>query len=128
MKKYRLLINFIVVTIVFIIMYYNLVPSEEENNCMLDKRFRNLVFDGVITNKYYDKTEHSYPTLDVKALNNDSIQKINLIGEKSHLFNLLQTSDTILKEKHSDIVMRKRNGVYSIFMKADFDCKDRGIK
>ena len=77
-------------------MYHNLVPSEEENNCRLDKRFKNLVFNGVIINKYYDKTEHSYPTLDLKALTNDSIQKINLIGEKSNLFNMLQISDTII--------------------------------
>lgn len=108
-------------------LYYG-VPSEEENNCRLDKRFRNLVFDGVIINKYYDKTDHSNPTLDVKTLNNDSIQKINLIGEKSHLFNLLQISDTIMKEKHSDVVMRKRNGTCTGYIKADFNCKNSSIK
>lgn len=124
MKKYRLIINIIVVIIVLIIMHHYLVPSTNEYNCIRDIRFKSLDINGVVIDKYYDETNHSYPTIDIKTLDNVSIQKINLFGEESNLFYLLQISDTIRKDKFRDIVMRKRNGTYTKLVKVDFDCKD----
>jgi hypothetical protein len=80
--------------------------------------------DGVIVNKCHDHLQHSYPAIDIQSTLDHSVLRFYLDGEKSNLFNLLCLSDTILKEKHSDIVSIKRNGVIKL-IKVDFGCKKR---
>ena len=105
-------------------MHHYLTLSNEESDCMNYKDFVDLNLDGIIINKYYDKSEHSYQTIELKSLYDNTIQKFYLVGEKSNLFNLLCKSDTILKKKHSNLVLRKRKGIYLIVTKADFGCKE----
>lgn len=123
MERIKSIINLILVIVIFLIMHHYLTPSNDEVDCMHYNDFIDLNLDGIITNKYYDKSQHSYPTIELKSLKDNDIQKIYLVGEKTDLFNLLCISDTILKKKYSDIVSKKRNGVFFKVTKVDFGCK-----
>lgn len=101
-------------------MYYYLVPSEEEANCVRYNEFVRLTIDGVVVNKCFDHHEHSYPAIDIK--NDHSVQRFYLLDD-SHLFERLNLSDTILKKENSDVVLIKRNGVFTKLIKPDFGCK-----
>jgi hypothetical protein len=122
MKLLKFTLNLFIVIVILSLMYHYLVPSEEESNCMRYNEFMELTMDGVIVNKCYDHQEHSYPAIDIKSSHDHSVQRFYIFGEKSNLFNLLCLSDTILKEKHSDIVSIKRNGINVNLVKVDFGC------
>ena len=111
------------VVVSFIIIMFCLLPNKNETNCKLYQEFVYLNIDGVVTNKYLDKHEHSYPTIEIKLFKNDSILKVNLVGEKSGLYSLLCKSDTNKKLKQSNIVCRKINGKFVNLVKVDFGCK-----
>lgn len=123
MKKYKTIVNLVLVIVIFIIMLHYLTWSKEESDCNHYNDFKSLTFDGIVIGKYYDKSQHSYPTIELKSLHENSIQKIYLVGEKSNLFNLLSKSDTIFKKKNSALVLIKRNGLFSNLSKANFGCK-----
>lgn len=125
MKTLKIILNIFIVIVIFSLMYYYLVPSEDESNCSRYNEFMELALDGVVVNKCYDNLQHSYPAIDIKSSHNHSVQRFYLFGEKSNLFNLLCLSDTILKEKYCDIVSIKRNGTYIKLVKVDFGCKKR---
>jgi hypothetical protein len=115
----------ILVVVTFIIIVFCFLPNRNDVNCKLYKDFIDLDICGTVVDKYYDKSQHSYPTIEVKSLYNNSIQKVNLEGEVSDLYNLLSKLDTISKAKQSDIILRKEKGIFVRLIKADFDCVEK---
>lgn len=108
MKKY------IIVTLVLIwsfLIIWLIEPTNSRINSGLYKDFLDLSFYGVVDTKFIDTSNHSYPTLVLRFLDKDSVLSINLIGEKSGLYNEIHISDTLLKAKNDSIVFRKSNGL-----------------
>jgi len=123
MKSLRIIINIIIVVVGLILMVHYGRPNDNEIKCRLYNEFKDLNLNGVIINKYFDRTQHSYPTIEIRSIENDSIQKFYLVRDRSNLFNLLRINDTILKEIKYAVVFRKQNGEFIKLDSVDFDCK-----
>ncbi len=116
-KKYKYLIIFII----FLLLVYIAVPSINYTNCRIDQRFREISFDGVVVNKYLDKTQHSQPKVEILDLENNLI-RIYLYNEATGIYDKIRTNDTLRKKSGSNEIQVKTGGEYNRFGVADFNC------
>lgn len=125
MKKNNLVLS-IIGLIIFGIMLYVYFPSKNSTNCYADQIFKEQAFEGVVSRKYLDKNQHSVPIIEIKSIQNNRTDKVDLFGEFSGMYNSLNINDTIKKERSTNTVYIRKHGVYVIFGDADFQCETAG--
>ncbi len=70
-----------------------------------------MKIDGVVVKKYIDKTQHSYPIIEIKE--GSGINKLNLELELSALFDKIEIDDVISKKANNDsIVIFRQNKTF----------------
>jgi len=79
-----------------LLLYMWFAPSSNEKNCLHSRNVKNFSYKGVITDKYVDTNNHSYPILIV-----DESTEIDLTNEISGLFDYIRISDKIEKKSGS---------------------------
>jgi hypothetical protein len=120
MKFFKLAI----IIVAFLGAIYIIYNNNKESNCYRHKEFLPIKFNGRIIDKYLDSAEHLYPTIIIKQIDAKEFIHINLIHEKSDLFNYLQIGDTISKRKDQNIITIIRQAD-TIIRNIDFGCIDK---
>ena len=111
-NRSRNIISIIFIALFITYLYFKL-PSGKDVRERLNNDFLISQFEGVITNKFIDRNEHSYPIIIIKSFENDSLIRINLVRESTNIFDSLIISDSIYKYKNDSLLIRKRNGQQS---------------
>lgn len=94
----------VLIILLFFLMIKVLLPSKSEVFTNTRKAFFNINFKGYVINKYIDKTNHSYPIVVFKSVDDSSIIKLNFVKENSGLYNLIEINDTIQKKSNTFII------------------------
>lgn len=127
-KNYLLLgVSEIFLDLVFIttaILLFLSLPSFNDNSCRAFADFKNQEYKAVIVDKYYDKKEHSYPTLIYKDQNGNKIINQNLILDNSGLFDYVRIGDTLTKKKNEEYIQIKSAKVDTMII-LDFGCNTK---
>jgi hypothetical protein len=123
LRKYK----YLVVFLLFLLVIYAMVPSVNYTNCLNSQKFQVLIFDGVVVNKYLDKSQHSTPIVEIKNFEG-RIDSVDLLGDHSGLYNKMRVNDTLKKESGSNEIQIKIDGMYTRFGVADFNCDSTKLK
>ena len=75
----------------------------------------------MVINKYRDRSNHSIPIAELRTSNN-SIERVHLFGERSGLFNQINSGDSLKKSTGTNEILRKIDGAYVKFGYANFNC------
>ena len=124
MKIFR----YVLIIALFYFVGYSFSPSDNANNCHAEEQFHKKAFDGVVVDKFLDKTQHSVPVILVKNFGDNDPVKINLFLEASGLFEKFNKNDTVRKVSGSQEISIKQNGLYVRFGVAEFDCDREKLK
>jgi len=114
--------RYLIFILIFAYIAYTSSPTDNANRCHSQRVFSDAGFDGVLIDKFLDKSQHSIPVILIKKTDKDSVEKIGLFNEISGLFNNLSINDTIRKVKQSNTILVKVKGKYTYFGTADFKC------
>jgi hypothetical protein len=119
MKKIKIILFIVVIT--FIVCLYFLFGTEKK--CRGNEFFKNISFQGVVSKKYLDPTQHLIPVIDLVELQSNKINTIDFFLDISNSYDKIEISDTILKKEGSmDIYIIKNNN--AVFLtKVDFSCQ-----
>ena len=120
----RVLFSFSLCILFFIYIYF-FTPSFNEGHCLDYNHFKEMDINGVVVEKFRNPNEHSYPTLMIKNFNSDSLQSLNLLGDTTKTYDILNVSDTILKKKNEILLYFKENGSYKLLNAIDFGCNKK---
>lgn len=119
--------KYILLAAFFLLLIYVAVPSINYTNCRSQERFRNLVFDGAVTVKYLDKSEHSVPRIRITKAGT-SPDEVSFFAEYSGIFDRINVGDSLRKKSGSNEVLVKVNGYYRQLGIADFHCDSAKLK
>lgn len=108
--------------IILFLFFIWLQPSIKDINCIHFKTLENLSYRGVVINKFIDSTQHNYPTIVIKKMDNSRF-KFDLTHDKSGIYNFLLIGDTIVKRKESYQIEVSRNGMKNTFV-LDYGCDE----
>jgi hypothetical protein len=97
------------------------LPSFNDSACKAFAAFKNQEYKAVVIDKYYDKKEHSYPTLICKDLNGNKIVNQNFIFDNSGSFDYIQIGDILNKKKNEEYIQIK-NAKVDTLIALDFRC------
>ncbi len=117
LRKYK----YLVIVALFLLVVYAIVPSVNYTNCLSNQKFQKLAFDGVVVDKYLDKSQHSTPIVEIRNFEG-RIDSVYLFGDHSGLYDRIQISDTLKKESGSSEILTKTSNEYVRFGVADFKC------
>jgi hypothetical protein len=95
------------VVVLFLLTVYAAVPSVNYTNCGNNQRFQALTFDGVVVNKYLDRSQHSTPIVEIENFEG-RVDSVYLFGDHLGLYDRIQITDTLKKESGSNEVLTKR--------------------
>ena len=88
--------------LVFLLMCISIcffIPKKGEEECERQSAFNALSFRGVVKKKYIDKAQHSTPIIIIESLEFKEDDTLDLFGNRTDLFNVMQVKDTIVKYK-----------------------------
>jgi hypothetical protein len=117
LKKYK----YFIVAGLFFLTIYAVVPSVNYTNCLSNQKFREVTIDGVVVDKYFDKSQHSTPIVEIENFEG-LIDSIYFWGDHSGLFNKIQIKDTLKKKNGSNEILIKVEGKFEVFGIANFKC------
>ena len=122
--QYSLKANLIggIIFIILFLIFIWLQPSIKDINCSHFKTLKNVSYKGVVINKFIDSTQHNYPIVVVRQIDN-SIYKFDLTHDRSGLYRFLQIGDSIVKSKGAYNIEVIRSGMERIFI-LDYGCDD----
>jgi hypothetical protein len=91
--------GFPILTIVFIILAISHMKNfAEVDLCEYEEQFRQTEWNGIVTNKYIDKPNHAYETIEIE--NDGQIQKIqNWVLFQNGNFTQIEIGDSIVKKQ-----------------------------
>ena len=119
MKYVLLSLGFLVV---FFLLVKLLLPNLSDTDCILKQEFIGNQYIGVVKDKYVDVSQHSYPI--IKILDSrDSVLTLNLVMEKTGLYDKIEVGQHIYKPKGNDTVFLLAQGKKITLGKADFGCR-----
>ena len=102
----------VIIVLLFFLLLYLTLPSDKEVRENNRTNFINLSFRGVVSDKFIDKSEHSFPIVIIKSIEDTIVYKINFARESNSLFDSINTMDTVYKNKGENVIYSKRNKVY----------------
>ena len=102
----------IIIVLLFFLLLYLTLPSDEEVRENNRINFINLSFRGVVYDKFIDKSEHSFPIVIIKSIEDTIVYKINFARESNSMFDSLNTLDTVYKNRGENVIYSKRNNAY----------------
>jgi hypothetical protein len=114
-------LKYLLFIIIFFGSLYLFLPSDNYEVCRLQELFRKSAIKGVVVNKYYDKTQHSVPVIEVLDSTKTST-KHTIYRETSGLWSKIQVNDSIKKNEGDANVYVKRDDRYILLVTATFDC------
>lgn len=117
LKKYK----YLIIVVLFALTVYAAVPSINYTNCCNNQSFQALTIDGVVVNKYLDKSQHSTPIVEIENFEG-RVDSVYLFGDHSGLYDRIQVSDTLKKKSGTNEVLTKTRSKYVRFGVADFQC------
>jgi len=99
-SKKQILVSFIAIIGLIYLSYY-IFPSQNEALCREEFYMFNKSFNGIVTKKYIDSSQHNYPIVEYRSSNEQNIKRLNLSLESGFLYNFLQKGDYIEKPSES---------------------------
>lgn len=109
-KRNRLRYAFIILCLVLFIITRLSTSNAPYRACRdREEYMKDKEICGIVTKKFRDKEDHIYPKLIIKESNNKEL-KLNLVIDKSGLFDFIQVNDSIVKEKESLYLIVFRKG------------------
>ena len=112
------------VLILFIFFVAATIKEANVAPCNSYKDFKSSVYDYLIINKYIDSSEHSDPTLVLQDNKGYQFKNVDLIFDKTDLFDFLSIGDSIKKKKGADLI-RVVNSQIDTTLKVDFGCDEK---
>jgi len=117
----------IVSGILFFMFFFGLVwllfPGPNEASCNRQDDFLKLKINGLVLKKYIDKEQHSYPIIEVKDFDSDSVIVINLVCDKSDAFSKINVMDSLIKPTGVNSIFRNINNKLVMIAVVDFGCR-----
>ena len=112
-----------ILTIVFIVAaFLQMKDFTEVDWCKLQEQFRQTEWSGIVTNKYIDKPNHSYETIEIKS--HGQIQKIqNWVLFQNGNFEQIEVGDSIVKKQGLVNVSLYKSG-QEIQLIVDYGCEE----
>jgi len=108
--------------IAFFTMAYSLSPSDNAVHCSSNEYFRKLVFEGLVIDKFLDKTQHSVPVILIKNYSDSAINKISLADDVSGIYGITRVGNVLKKDfGHNDVYILYNNAFVEL-RKAEFRC------
>lgn len=123
LKKYK----YLVIVCLFLSIVYIIVPSMNYTNCLSSQKFREVIIDGVVINKYLDKSQHSTPIVEIQNFLG-RIDSVYFFGDHSGIFDRLNVKDTLKKSSGTNEILIRINGKYAQLGVADFKCDSAKLK
>lgn len=120
----------IIYIVLFLVLFFGLIkvflPGLNDSPCILTDNFNKLDINGIVIKKYIDSDQHSYPILKIRSNNGlDTVLTINLVLEKSGLFERINPLDTLYKHKDSNEIYIQQDNRLRLIGKADFGCVEK---
>ena len=122
-KKIRNIIAGLIALILVPAMFYYVLTSDGGDRCQWQKDFDKSRYYGVITEKFYDHTQHSVPLVILKNIGKGGIDTIDFLGDSSSIFDSLKRSDTVYKNVNTSTVFVRLNGRLKKVGDVAFGCK-----
>lgn len=119
----RTIIGILLVTILFFLIVC-LLPTLKDSECIWNNELKKIKLNGVVTKKYIDSTNHSFPFLEIKQFVSDTVIKVGLVGDTSNAYNIISVGDTIAKTKGSNLILLQ-NSQGKTVVKIDFGCNKK---
>jgi hypothetical protein len=111
MVKFKKFLGFVLFLI--LIVSINQLNTKCSNKQSM-KFYMELNFNGIISKKFINKSQHNYPILEIKQ-SGKKIQEVNLSTDNSGLFEYVQENDSIVKKHGLLTVHVYRNAVDTVF-------------
>jgi hypothetical protein len=112
--------TFLFLFILFILLHSKLFKDE---SCSVLKRYRRINLNGILTNKFIDSSEHSYPILVINNFDS-TVETINLVFDITNLFSVVDIGDSIFKKRNETWLEIKNNNKH-FKRNIDFGCSDK---
>jgi len=114
-----------VVLFLFFIIRFLIPELSKDSRCIIYKEFLKIGLDGVVLKKYIDSSQHSFPTVEIKNLNDFKIEILNLNLDTSGIYNKINLNDTLSKETGKDEVFVIKGKEKVLLSRIDFGCSNR---
>lgn len=116
----------ILLGLLFLVVFFGLVkfftPNLKDTPCKLYREFMKRELRGIVVNSYIDKSNHSYPIVEIKNEKTGKIEKLNFVLEKSDVFNKIHVSDFLVKVINSDAIFIEKASKLELVGNVDFGC------
>ena len=119
MKKQTIIGIFAIVF--FFATIFIFTPSVEQGECDAFNDFKMLTIDGIVSKKYIDSTQHSYPIIVIQNSHEKKLDTLNLVFEKTGAFQVISLYDTIQKKANDDVLIII-SGTTHTSKRIDFGC------
>jgi hypothetical protein len=100
------------------------IPFKMDEKCDWQNDFNKKLFEGVVVNKFIDSSQHSTPLIEIRNLKDNSIDSIDLFGDKSAVFDLINKYDTLYKPSKNNSVFVEDKNKLKLIGQVNFGCKD----
>lgn len=111
-----------IIGIIGVVIFFISQPSSEKICIQQYEKEKSVYYDGIVTNKYIDSTEHNYRTI---ILSNH--KSLWMDWDESGLYEFIEVNDSIVKDTGSYEVRLYRDSIEYNFI-IDFGCDDMAQK
>ena len=112
----------LIFTVLFIGFIYYMESHRDDAVCDAYAGYVARSFSGVVVKKFIDPHNHSFPFLYI--MSSDGIEKLNLVSDKNHTYNVIGVNDAIRKVKNDPWIYKIKDNQLSKFKLIDFGCKE----
>src|SRR5690606_21379102 len=86
--------------IIFILLSLSLllfIPFDGYDKCLRQEKFESLAFEGIVTRRFLDATQHSTPIVEFEHIKTGILDTVYFHGDKSNIFYTIYDLDTLSK-------------------------------
>lgn len=80
----------------FIALAFNVIPLTNDNRCYFQKEFDHREWSGIVTQKYLDKPNHMFQTLEVRS-NSKSMKIHDFVTDLNNSYDSINVGDSLSK-------------------------------
>ena len=121
-KYFTMGISLVTGIVIFIFLAFNLVPSIDDNNCSFQREFDYKEWNGVVAQKYLDKPNHMYETLEVHS-NSKALKIQDFVTDFNSSYDAINVGDSLSKKRGNNYVTVYRKGIEKKLI-VDCGCKE----
>ncbi len=116
------MVSYTVVFTFLLIFIIKIIFESSKARCEVLNDFMKSHYDGLITAKYIDSTDHSTKTVVIKNFRDGTSDTLKLLDwDKSNVYDLLNNNDTVFKRQGSNIIYLGNKGGKSSYI-LNFGC------